>query len=176
MTPAPAPTGSRASSLGGRIAAALVLRAMLAASAFCVAAPSAAAGQSTSMTVMSALNFGVLLPGVSASVPPSDVARRSEVWIDGTSNIDLRLVLPTEMVSSAGDRFPLRFVAGDGATASQKAPTLVLFDPNATVRINLKSHNGTVRVYVGGTALPPAAQLPGTYTATMSVVVTRVNQ
>jgi hypothetical protein len=151
-------------------------RALLAAGVLCFAPQGRLAAQATDVSVLSGVDFDLLLPGVSATVLVTDAARRGEVWISGRGNVDVRLMLPTVLTAPNGAQLPLRFAYGDAATASERAPTPAPFDPNTTARLNITSTSGSFRVYIGGTAVPEPGQPAGTYTSTISLVVTRVNQ
>ena len=178
---ASAPGGPLAGSAGGRLALAPAVSTLLTAGALCVLAPaapgaSALAAQTTVVSTVSGLQFGVLIPGVSTRVPPTDAARRAEVAVLGLGNrVDVRLILPTQMTSIEGNALPLAFANGDGATSTTRAPTPVAFDPRTTIRINLNSDGTATRIFLGGTAAPPATQPAGIYTATVSVVITGAN-
>jgi hypothetical protein len=84
-------------------------------------------------------------------------------------------MLPTAMTSAAGDVLPLSFANGDAAMSTTKNPTPVPFDPATTQSVNLNSGGTTTSIYLGGTASPLAGQMPGIYTATVSVVITGAN-
>lgn len=115
------------------------------------------------------LAFGQVTPGVPAVVSPTDVARRAELRLQGQGTVSLVITLPGYLEDAAGHRIPLVFSAIDGmATIKNRT---VRFNPAGAVEIRMNPSEPEARVYLGGTALPGTNQLPGRYTATITVLV-----
>lgn len=176
-------TPARGASRGGaaaRGAAVAPARQLLAAAgALCLLSTLAAtpAGAQVAASLMvSGLEFGVLMPGVTTQVAPTDAARRAEVLVTGTGNVDFRFVLPTVLTSADGTPLPLRFVNGDAGVTEGNRLHTDPFDPNVTYRLKLNGNNATARVFLGGSAVPTSAQPAGSYSATVSLVITSTNQ
>jgi len=118
------------------------------------------------------LSFGPLIGGVAETVAPTDAARRADITIQGTSNSDasLLLILPSALESPSGATIRLQFRRGDvifeSPTSGGQQP--VELTAPATIRLH---KNKPGRLYIGGQALPAAAQRAGTYSATIVVVV-----
>ena len=84
----------------------------------------------------------------------------------------MELVLPSEMVSSSGEAMPLSFFPSDGTISwlgFNRPPKT--FDPTAPVSFNLPTPSAGALIYLGGTTTPAPAQAPGTYTATVTVII-----
>ncbi len=126
-------------------------------------------------SVVKQLEFGTLLPGMPEVITVNDVLRRAEVVVGGTGAVDVRLILPTEMVSPTGARVPLYFGTADAAWSQGPSVTPTPFNPHEVKRVTLAPGRPDVRIYLGGTARVPADQLPGPYTATVTILVTRPN-
>lgn len=117
------------------------------------------------------LSFGMLTPGVAATVLADDVARRAEWLLTGRGNVTMSFVLPTVLQGPAGAVIPLVFAAGDAAWERDRGgggPRLE--DPNAPFTVNVPNRR-TVRLYLGGTAQPAPTQAAGLYVATVTVVI-----
>jgi hypothetical protein len=128
-------------------------------------------GQVTVVPVQS-LSFGQVLPAVPEVVTPSDAARSASLEIRGATSFTLDLVLPTGLVSTAGDVLPLTFGGAD-ATMSwigfNRPPKA--FDPAAPQDVHVPKPAVGVAIDLGGTASPDPLQPPGDYAATVIVIV-----
>jgi hypothetical protein len=123
-------------------------------------------------TVLSAqqgLDFGQLVPGTPTYVAPTDVVRRGEFLVQGTTTVTLQFVLPTFMVSAGGSKIPLIFGAADAILREKNKETRV--DPAATIQVKLNNGVQEASVYLGGTVRPTAGQLAGSYQATVILMV-----
>lgn len=129
-----------------------------------------AAQAPTSVSAVQPLDFGELLPGITESVTVDDPWRRAEVGIVAGGNLDIRLAIPSALVSRDGARIPLTFRYGDGAVL-YKNSRIATFDPNQAVRIRIPPGHGQASVLVGATASTDPGQPAGVYTATIVVVV-----
>lgn len=145
-----------------RLALALTITLLLAASA-----PAAA------QVVVSAqpLDFGQLIGGVTEVVTPTDVIRRADVAMQGSTNgdVSLSLVLPTHLRSASGNSIPLQFFPGDAVyrNFSGQMQTVSLTG-STTVRLH---RTQTTHLYLGGRALPALGQRAGVYSATVVVIL-----
>ena len=83
------------------------------------------------------------------------------------------MVLPTEMTAPSGATLPLSFGGGDAAVMVGTAGTLEVFDPNAGTAIRLNRTANVAFLYLGGSAVPPADQAAGAYSANITVLVAR---
>ena len=114
------------------------------------------------------LSFGYLTQGVTETVPYTDTFRRGVVTLDGSGQVWVRITLPVALTSPQGSTIPLQFLPGDVAAQEVgRAPSA--FDPNASTRVNLGK--GTASLFIGGRAVPAADQRAGTYSATVTVIV-----
>ena len=177
----PARGASRGGAAARGVAVAPARRLFAAAGALCFASGLVAprlGAQATVSVTLSGLAFGVLMPGVPTAIAPTDAARRAEGQLAGTGAVDLRFVLTTVLTALDGTTLPLRFANGDAAVLEGQKRNPDLFDPNVTYRLrfNPSINGGTARVFLGGTASPPAAQPAGLYSATVSLVITSPNQ
>lgn len=124
-------------------------------------------------TALADLRFGTVVPGILATVPP-DAPRGAglfEIRGERHMSVYVELVLPTEMQSSAGDRFPLSFAPGDGlASTNRGRRTGVPFDPHQPLIATL-GPNGRLYVRLGGAAAPARLQVSGAYQATIILTV-----
>lgn len=137
--------------------------------------PGGLSGQVTVVPVQN-LTFGQVLPAVPEVVAPTDAARSATLEIRGARRFTLDLVLPTDLVSVAGDVLPLTFGATD-ATLSwigfNRPPKA--FDPATPQDVSLPRRAGGAVVNLGGTASPDPLQPPGDYTATVIVIVSNAS-
>ncbi len=124
-------------------------------------------------TTLQALEFGILVPGSQETVTVRDVLRRAEVSIGGTGQFEIRLVLPREMVSADGDRLPLLFSAGDAGLSYGPSTRPTPFNPAEVRRVRVTPSTGEARLYLGATAVVAPLQAAGSYSATVTVLVSR---
>jgi hypothetical protein len=135
--------------------------------------PTLAAAQpkrTVSIVPVQSLSFGLLLPGLQEAVAVTDVSRRAVVALAGSGPIDVALVLPTAMETSAGDRIPLSFATRDAALITTSGSTLSQLDPRQVNRVQL-GKDRTVLFVLGGTAITSATTRPGRYTARVAMLV-----
>jgi len=133
-----------------------------------VALPAARASAQYSVTQVQPLAFGYLTQGVTEIVPFTDTFRRGVVSIDGSGQAYIRVVLPVSLASPQGATIPLQFLIGDVAAQENGKPAGT-FDPATSARVNLSK--GTASLFIGGRAVPAAAQRAGLYSATVTVIV-----
>ncbi|HEX6589663.1 MAG TPA: hypothetical protein VF039_11605 [Longimicrobiales bacterium] len=125
-----------------------------------------------SVTAQQDLVFGVLLPGATSTVYVDDVTRRAE-WVirtDGGATVSLQL--PRFLESATGDRIPLSFGFGDAGFLQGGTVSIVLYDPERRFDVFVPADPGFGELFLGGTALPSTDVPPGTYTATITIIVT----
>ena len=120
------------------------------------------------VTQVQPLAFGYLTQGVTEIVSYIDTFRRGAVAVDGSGQVWVRVTLPTVLTSPQGATIPLQFLAGDVA-AQETGRAAAVFDPGTSTRVNLTK--GTAMLFIGGRAVPAADQRAGTYSATMTVIV-----
>jgi hypothetical protein len=126
--------------------------------------------QSTSIVSLQDLSFGLLVPGIRNVVSVSDVSRRAVVALAGTGSVDVVLVLPSALETTAGDRIPLRFTSGDAALLNTSGSTLSTLDPLQANRVQL-GNDRTVLFVLGGTALSTPMTRPGHYVARVALII-----
>jgi hypothetical protein len=116
------------------------------------------------------LVFGDVLPGVSTRVDVLDP--ESGEWIlQGTRFVEVQIdfLLPTQL-DSGSDLMPIGFDTNAAGYADDGGGPLTVFDPNAGA-LAVFPNNGKLRINLGGTAQPKGTQLPGTYTAPVTLEV-----
>lgn len=126
------------------------------------------AGAQYTVSQVQPLSFGYLTQGVTEVVPYTDTFRRGVVTVDGSGQAWIRVTLPTALVSPQGATIPLQFLTGDVAAQENGKPPDT-FDPATSTRVNLSK--GTASLFIGGRAVPAAAQRAGVYSATVTVIV-----
>ncbi|MDP9349870.1 MAG: hypothetical protein M3P24_12140 [Gemmatimonadota bacterium] len=132
-------------------------------------------GHSQAIVPVRGLEFGLLLPGVTARVSVRDAWRRGEVRIEGSGTMEIKLVLPSDLASSTGGGVPLLFQGGDAAIYYPKTGRLTVFDPRQPLRITIPPAHEMVMLYLGGTAAPRSEQAAEVYSAGFVVVVSVTN-
>lgn len=153
------------------------LRLMFLASAlFGAAQPARAQGKptppvATAVTMVQPLQFGLLVPALTEQVTVDEAWRRGELRLEGSGNLEVRVVLPTQMVSMNGAVIPLAFALGDGGVLIDGTTQVTAFDPNQTVRVNFRKNVTGASLFLGGRATPAATQAAGGYSATIVVVL-----
>jgi hypothetical protein len=141
--------------------------------ALLLVAPASAQGRPLRVTGIAPLAFGTLIPGVPVMVPPADAARAGQFEIRGQKAVPLQLtfVLPVAMIGPGGVVLPLAFGAADaGFSASGNGAAQAAFDPRVPATFTLPG-NGKASVFLGGRALPVNGQAAGSYTGTITFVV-----
>jgi len=135
------------------------------------------------------LNFGVVIPGTTASVAPRS-AQGAEFRIAGLlgrKSVDITLTLPTVLTGPGGATIPLNFTGANAAAceldllAVCQTASLMTWDPVAgpTTRVRpIKVGpgpkvftNDVLALYLGGAVSPAATQRAGRYSASATVVI-----
>lgn len=125
-----------------------------------------------SVSPLQGLGFGSVVPGIVEVVSTADTARRAEFEVRGARKFTMELALPTEMVSPAGEVMPLSFLPTDGSITwlgFNRPPKA--FDPSTPESFNLPTPSAGALIYLGGTVAPDPLQAPGTYSATVTVII-----
>ncbi len=117
------------------------------------------------------LAFGQIPAGTPSAIAPTDAARRAEVDVGGTGLYTLNVILPTEMVTMSGARFPISFDSSDGILRYRRLGWQLSFDPTTPTSVWIPWWESGASVYLGGTAEPAASQPPGQYRATITVQI-----
>src|SRR5687767_1019225 len=130
----------------------------------------------TAVTMVQPLQFGQLVPALAEQVSVGEAWRRGELRLEGSGNLQVRFVLPTDMVNSmTGATIPLTFALGDGGVMVDGTTQVTAFDPNQTVRVNFKKNVTGASLFLGGRATPGTTQAAGGYSATIVVVLSPNN-
>ena len=125
----------------------------------------------TAVTMVQPLQFGTLVPAITEQVTIGEAWRRGELRLEGSGNLEIRMVLPTQMTSTTGAVIPLTFALGDGGVLLDGTTQVTAFDPNQTVRVNFRKNAPGASLFLGGRALPATTQPAGSYRATVVVVL-----
>jgi hypothetical protein len=132
----------------------------------------------TGVTGIRPLAFGTLLPGVPATVLPTDPSYSGQFNLTGRNNesVQITFTLPSSMSGPGGATLPLTFGAGSaGYSAAGSTGSETSFDPSTTQTVRL-THNaggtGTGSVFLGGTASPSVTQRAGSYLGTVTLTAT----
>lgn len=116
------------------------------------------------------LDFGTMIAGVPASVPPI-AGGFFRVRGQRQAELQLQFTLPASLDGPGGSA-PLSFSTTDGAHGMTPATgSAQVFDPRLPLTIVL-SNSGSYYVWVGGTVSPPGQLARGTYTATIALTAT----
>lgn len=123
------------------------------------------------MTAQQDLTFGVLVPGATTTVYVDDVLRRAEWVIRTPGAATVSMILPRFLQSGTGDRIALSFGYGDAGYVEGGTVSVMLYDPETRFDVFVPADPGFGQLYLGGTALPSLEAEPGTYTATITIIV-----
>lgn len=137
-----------------------------------------AEAQPSSLTVtgLRNLGFGTLIPGVPATIQPTDLTRAAQFDVRGSATQQLQLVLalPLTLQGPSGSALPLRW--GPSAAAyslSGGVADAIAFDPALPFTVALPA-SGRLLVFLGGTAQPAMTQMPGRFTAVITLTASSV--
>jgi hypothetical protein len=150
------------------LAVALSAAACAAPAVLAVAVPSAGAAQVLVVPSQN-MEFGLLTPGVPATITPTDIARRAAFSIEARGRFSLSFQLPTHMTNAQGAAIPLVFGSADGRVEIRHKVTV--FDPATGVNIHINPAEQSAQVYLGARAQPTTGTPAGSYTATIVMVV-----
>ena len=128
-------------------------------------------GGAISVTPQQDLWFGDLVPGVPTTVYVDEVARRAEWLIQTQGAVSVSLILPRSLQGPSGRRIPLSFAFGDAGYTEGGSVALTLHDPQSRFQVTVPADPGFGRLFLGGTARPAADLPPGSYTATITIIV-----
>lgn len=144
------------------------MQATLAALAMLVVSFAGAGAAQAQVLVMAErdLEFGLLMPGVAASVTPSDGAR---LRVEGRGTFQVSFELPASLTSPAGHQIPLVFGPTDGLLTIRRKATQ--FDPGTMVSFRINPAEVEAQIELGARAQPAAGQPAGSYSATILMMV-----
>jgi hypothetical protein len=121
------------------------------------------------VTAQQNLQFGPLVPGTPNTVSPTDVARRAALTIEARGRLAVSFELPQSLVAADGSAIPLVFTPESGRVAVRHK--VQAFDPGEGVSIHINPADLMAEVFLGAEARPSTGQLPGSYTATIVMMV-----
>ncbi|MEX2466274.1 MAG: hypothetical protein WD995_05155 [Gemmatimonadota bacterium] len=133
-------------------------------------------GRPLRVDAQQALDFGELLGGLPQVVPANDPinAGRMQVSGQGGSDVLVSFLLPTALDGPGNAAVPLVFGPGAaGYSATQDIDGQLAFDPSISNVFTLPQ-NGRGTLYLGGTAIPPAQAVVGSYAATITLTISYV--
>lgn len=119
------------------------------------------------------LAFGTILPGVLATVLPTDPLNAGQFEIRGQrlTEVLVDLLLPQALTGPGGAGIPVFFGPGAAGYSPTGAITAQAgFDPGIPQAFTLPG-NGRGVIFLGGTASPPAQLAAGSYTAAVTVTL-----
>jgi hypothetical protein len=137
-----------------------------------VTAPSA--GAQVSITGIRNLAFGPVIVGIPSTVGPSHPTRSGQFRLTAplNSKVQIRFTLPGQLVGPAGAQLPITFGSTDAmAIGSAPGSTPLTWNPKATRNPQFQPST-SYDVFIGGTVTPAGNQLPGSYTATITLTIT----
>jgi hypothetical protein len=115
------------------------------------------------------LDFGLLTPGATTIVAPTDLIRSAQVRIEGRGSFQVSFQLPVSLATARGDEIPLVFGPADGQLTIRHRVTQ--FDPGTMVSFRLNPADQEAQINLGARAQPAAGQVAGLYSATIVVMV-----
>jgi hypothetical protein len=130
-----------------------------------LAASFARSAAAQSLLPVQGLTFGVLQPGSAGTVSPDDQGR-AVIDVVGSGTFSILFASPPFLASAQGHTIPLEFNSGDALLRWKNGSEFPLVVGGVT-DVNVPRGQTPSVIHIGGTALPGAAQAPGTYTATL---------
>ena len=121
------------------------------------------------VTAEQELAFGQLTPGVPATVQTTDVANRAKLSLQGTGRYRISFTLPTSLSGPSGNTIPLTFGGSDGRVEIRTK--IEIFDPAVGHEFRVNPADRSAQIYLGGTASPSLSVPPGTYSATIVMMI-----
>ena len=140
----------------------------LAALVFSFASPGAARAQ-VLVVAERDLEFGLLTPGTTTIVAPTDLIRSAQLRIEGRGTYQVSFQLPVSLATAMGDEIPLVFGPADGQLTIRHRVTP--FDPGTTVSFRINPADQEAQINLGARAQPVLGQAAGLYSATIVVMV-----
>lgn len=133
----------------------------------------------TTVDGTSDLDFGAdLTPGTPVTIDPQTDAGAGHFTVTGTlgAEVDAALTLPTELLHTddGTTTLPVDFTGQTAAWALDAGDqgTSTPFDPGAGLTEFLDAASGELHIWLGGTLNPDPAQLPGAYSADITLDIT----
>lgn len=139
---------------------------------FRVPAARAQAAAGVSVISLQPLSFGLLIPGVPEHVDVTDVTRRAILVLSGSGTVDITLVLPQALTTRSGDEIPIRFGASDAAILASPGGPVTPLNALQINRVQVTPDH-PVYIVVGGTVTASTIQHPGSYNASVVLVVSQ---
>ena len=118
------------------------------------------------------IRFGNVAAGVANTVLRTDAARagRFDVITPPGALITGTFVLPAVMTRAGGATMPISFTGNTaGYSDAQSIGSQVAFDPR--VGGTVRATDGLASVFMGATVTPAVGQAPGSYTATITLIL-----
>jgi hypothetical protein len=118
------------------------------------------------------IRFGNVLGGVANTVLRTDAARagRFDIITPPGVVINGTFVLPAVMTRAGGATMPISFAGNTaGYSDAQSIGSQVAFDPRLGGTVT--ATDGRASVFMGATVTPAVGQAPGSYTATITLIV-----
>ena len=160
---------------GALAGAALMLAGVMSAQAQATPATASITATATVQTALSAarvtdLDFGATFGGIAKTVLPTDVSS-GEISLTGAPNAEVTVSFTSlpGVLTGPGVNIPLTYGANGAAySAAGVRAGASTFDPATGATTRLNNATGLMRVFLGGTVSPAAAQAAGTYTNTVN--------
>jgi hypothetical protein len=115
------------------------------------------------------LEFGMLTPGTTTSVAPTDLIRSAQLRIEGAGRYQISFQLPSSLTTAAGHEIPLVFRPTDGRLTTRIR--MVEFDPATTITYRINPAEREAQINLGAQAQPASGQAAGLYSATIVVMI-----
>jgi hypothetical protein len=119
------------------------------------------------------VRFGNVVAGVAKTVLRTDAsaAGRYDIIAPPKSNLLIQFTLPAVMTGPGAATMPLSFAGTTaGYSETQSIGSQVGFSPSTGT--SQRSKDGQASIFLGGTVTPGAAQVAGSYTATITLNLT----
>lgn len=146
-------------------------RALLAVAALVVAAPRADA----QVSARRGLVFDTVVTGLTTSIgPTSPKAASWRIWFTVGGFCSIQLTLPTTLARSGGGAtMPVAFCPTCGLRRwGTDDPTgATVFNPASSVNLGLVVILSELFIWLGGSVSPPIAQMPGSYSGTITLTL-----
>jgi hypothetical protein len=142
------------------------------AAAVLLGSPTAAGAQFSAVGVRN-LAFGLVIPGVTTTVAPSDPVRSGQFEIQAPLGTRLRLdfALPTQLTGPAG-AMPLTFQNNDALLVETGAGAVPQSQNPKSMKPYTMIYGNRLLLFLGGTVIPAGNQATGAYANTVTLTVT----
>lgn len=121
------------------------------------------------------LQFGTVLPGMATTVDPQTSATAGKFEIRGAQRAEITIDLTLPPALTVGPwSMPISFGANSACHRNRDQQSqCTYFDPSTTLTANIRNRvfpENLQIVWVGGTVTPAAAQFPGVYSGTVTLM------